>query len=1049
MEFPLMIFNQDRKIRPFSLSPSFVNPYKTLQPKWGGLGYFTYKRSYARALPEGGTEEWWQTVQRVVEGCFNIQKIHCRQMGLPWNDQKAQASAQEMYRRIWDFKFTPPGRGLWVMGTDLVYDRGSAALQNCAFTSTESIGDDFAGPFVFLMDMSMLGVGVGGDTKGAGKVRLGSPKTTLEPHVVQDSREGWVELVKIILNSFVGKGQYPLVIDYSNVRGRGQPIKTFGGIASGAKPLQGLVESLTKLLLPSGVQVAFEVQAEADQSKWYSSQASISGSGESYRISSSQIVDIFNFIGKAVVSGGVRRSAEIMFGDPDDTEFTTLKQDEAALADRRWACVTGDTMVDTTAGTFPIQDLVGRTDLQVLLNGEVHAVEGVKKTGTEAVYLIETFGGPSLKATHNHLLMTTRNWVPVSDLQVGDRVLVSDNRLAPIQPNWDLESYKHGYLLGALIGDGTYTSTSTTGTDIARIMTYVGDSGEVSLREYIQSIFSFDTRADFKGFSGPHGKGTAAYHFISAKGFTQMASEWGVVRGHKTITQKIESAPRDLIAGVISGLFDADGSLTGDGRWSIDSVDEKMLERLQRMLLRLGIMSRRYRVRESRTTFFGVHSRNCRPVYRLTLAGYRASERLVSLCGIHHAKKLDTWKHFPAPSRSGIQASKPEFTFKVTSVTPAGTEDVFDACVPTAQAFPANGLYVHNSNNSLFGYVGMDYTEAAKSMMVNGEPGLFWLENARRFGRMNGIEDKRDWRALGCNPCGEQTLEDRELCCLVEAYPAHHDSYEDFEKTLKMAYLYAKTVTLVPTHDPRANAVMMRNRRIGSSMSGIIQAMVKLGRRQFLNWCDRGYAYVQHLDRVYSDWLGIPLSIKTTSVKPSGTVSLLCGATPGIHYPHSEYYIRRVRVANTSSLVEVAKKAGYPIEPDSYADDTTVVSFPIHEPLFLKGKTDVTIWEQFANVADLQRHWTDNQVSATISFKPEEAKDIKACLEVYETQLKSVSLLPLSEHGYVQAPYETITKEQYEEMISKVIPMEMVTAQSHDTDELFCTNDSCTIPKRN
>jgi len=305
-----MIFQQeadDRKVRVFSLSSSFLEQFKGRQPKWGPVGFLTYKRTYSRDLPDGGTEEFWQTCQRVVEGCFNIQKIHCRQMGLPWVEQKAQGSAQDMFERMWDFKFSPPGRGLWIMGTDLVYQRGSASLQNCAFVSSENIGEDFAAPFCFLMDMSMLGVGVGGDTKGVGKAKLVAPRTTLEPHVVEDSREGWVELIRTVLNSFVGKGHYPLVIDYSQVRGRGTPIKTFGGIASGPKPLAGLVENLTKILLPTGMKAHHKTETIDDWATIQTATITLEGEGDSRRISSAQIVDIFNFIGKAVVAGGVRR----------------------------------------------------------------------------------------------------------------------------------------------------------------------------------------------------------------------------------------------------------------------------------------------------------------------------------------------------------------------------------------------------------------------------------------------------------------------------------------------------------------------------------------------------------------------------------------------------------------------------------------------------------------------------------------------------------------------------------------------------------------------
>ena len=221
-----MIFetrSDERKVRYFSLSQTFLQEYEGKEPNWGPLGYFTYKRTYARPLENGETEEFWQTCKRVVEGVYNVQKIHCRSLRLPWNEPKAQKSAQEMFDRMWNFKWLPPGRGLWTMGTDMVLDKGSACLNNCAFVSTEEIDVDFASPFCFLMDMSMLGVGVGGDCRGKEKVRIQVPRYTDKPFVVEDSREGWVELVRTILNSFVGKGYYPSNIDYSCVRKQEAP----------------------------------------------------------------------------------------------------------------------------------------------------------------------------------------------------------------------------------------------------------------------------------------------------------------------------------------------------------------------------------------------------------------------------------------------------------------------------------------------------------------------------------------------------------------------------------------------------------------------------------------------------------------------------------------------------------------------------------------------------------------------------------------------------------------------------------------------------------
>ena len=97
----------------------------------------------------------------------------------------------------------------------------------------------------------------------------------------------------------------------------------------------------------------------------------------------------------------------------------------------------------------------------------------------------------------------------------------------------------------------------------------------------------------------------------------------------------------------------------------------------------------------------------------------------------------------------------------------------------------------------------------AERLRVNGEPGLAWLENMQKFGRMEDGPNWKDRRVKGGNPCLEQSLESYELCCLVETFPARHKSLEEYLRTLKFAYLYAKTVTLRMTHWPETNRVML------------------------------------------------------------------------------------------------------------------------------------------------------------------------------------------------------------------------------------------------
>ena len=237
---------------------------------------------------------------------------------------------------------------------------------------------------------------------------------------------------------------------------------------------------------------------------------------------------------------------------------------------------------------------------------------------------------------------------------------------------------------------------------------------------------------------------------------------------------------------------------------------------------------------------------------------------------------------------------------------------------------------------------------------------------------------------------------------------------------------------------------MLRNRRIGCSMSGIVQAFKKFTRREVLKGCDVGYDKLQEWDKTYSDWLCIPRSMKTTSVKPSGTVSLLAGVTPGIHYPISEYYIRNIRFQTGNPTLEKLRKGGYKCERDKYSLNTWVVSFPVKEEYFDRGIEDVTMWEQLGNAADMQKHWADNQVSATISFDANEAKDIGHALEVFESKLKGVSFLPKKDHGYEQAPYIPITKEEYEiekERLSEIKLKEDV----HDQVDKFCDGAACEI----
>ena len=173
------------------------------------------------------------------------------------------------------------------MGTPVIHKKNlSAALNNCAFVSTEELSANPIRPFEFLMDASMLGVGVGFDTKGHDLVQVMCPKEEKIVYRIEDSREGWVNSVSLLLKAYFGvngERQNDVEFDYSAIRPEGEPLKTFGGVSSGPRPLRELHESIRKVL----------------------------DNRVGKTLDSTSIVDLFDLIGKCVVSGNVRRSAEI------------------------------------------------------------------------------------------------------------------------------------------------------------------------------------------------------------------------------------------------------------------------------------------------------------------------------------------------------------------------------------------------------------------------------------------------------------------------------------------------------------------------------------------------------------------------------------------------------------------------------------------------------------------------------------------------------------------------------------------------------------------
>ena len=355
------------------------------------------------------------------------------------------------------------------------------------------------------------------------------------------------------------------------------------------------------------------------------------------------------------------------------------------------------------------------------------------------------------------------------------------------------------------------------------------------------------------------------------------------------------------------------------------------------------------------------------------------------------------------------------------------------------------------SNNSISAEVGTHYEDYVDLIADNGEPGFIWLDVARNYGRLADPADGKDYRVMGFNPCAEQPLESYELCTLVEVHLNRHTDKEDFMRTLKFAYLYGKTVTLLPTHWQITNGIMQRNRRIGTSLTGIASFTDINGMPTTREWMDEGYKKIRHYDKQYSEWLCVRESIRVTTVKPSGSVSLLSGASPGVHWSvGGEYFLRAIRFGNTDPMLHLFKAAGYKIEDDLVSANTSVVYFPVSSG-HPRSEKDVSLFEKIGLAATTQKYWSDNGVSVTLSFDKEtETKHIAPALHMYEGQLKAVSFLPMGNHTYPQQPYTQITKEEYDVYVGKVahINFDAIYDGIENLDsvgEMYCTTDYCEI----
>lgn len=327
-----------------------------------------------------------------------------------------------------------------------------------------------------------------------------------------------------------------------------------------------------------------------------------------------------------------------------------------------------------------------------------------------------------------------------------------------------------------------------------------------------------------------------------------------------------------------------------------------------------------------------------------------------------------------------------------------------------------------------------------------GEPyGLINLKLSRKIGRL-GETEYPDPDVQGYNPCAEQSLADGETCCLAEIYLPNITSKEEMLDVAKLLYRVNKHSLALPFHLKITEEIVHKNMRMGIGVTGFLQAT-----EEQKSWLKDVYKDLREFDKQYSKEHGFPTSIKLTTVKPSGTLSLLPGVTPGCHPAYARYMIRRIRISANHPLVQTCRDHGYPVEFQQNFDgsedhSTVVVSFPFRHPDHAVLAKDMTAIQQLETVKWLQENWSDNSVSCTVYYRKEELPEIRKYLKKnYKNNHKSLSFLLHNEHGFKQAPLEEITKEQYDELVAKTRLITSIDSLDIGLDDSECASGACPI----
>lgn len=702
-------------------------------------------------------------------------------------------------------------------------------------------------------------------------------------------------------------------------------------------------------------------------------------------------------------------------------------------------CITKDSWVMTASGLKQVVDLIDNTWTErdgyyrkYVVDGKVHAGSPFFKTGEMPVFELQTEEGNSLKLTANHKVLieqgrnprlpnggpVSRIWVEAKDLVAGDKIVLHNQReftKAKIERNKD---ELDGYVLGLLIGDGTYIRE-----DIVRISLW--DAKQECKHKVYEWLEEEGVEGEFLELQ------EGRLLTLNSTAVAGLAKYYGLSKGNKTVTEKLMRSSKSTLKGLIAGLFDMDGSVQGSPSKGASvrlwSIDKQMLHNVQIILLALGINSDIY--------FRGEGGQRMLPDGKGGYASYTCQDNWELMLSKDNITRFSEMFDLINPDRTeklkdiveGYGSRGPysdRFTSVFKALVHAGTEDVYDCIVPGVNAFSANGMYVHN--------------------------------------------------------CGEITINMLgAFCVIADVVPYHAES---IVKAIEAFKVVVRSLMRVNLMDSIYNVEVKRTNRIGVSLTGLFEFAWRFFQFGFKDLVDEQYSlafwktlslFKREIDAEcirYAEYLGVEVPHTNTTLKPAGTTSKLFGLTEGAHLPSKREYLRWVQFRSDDPLIAEYSAAGYPVRELKTYKGSTIVGFPTRLEICSLGMgekliiaSEATPEEQYQWLTLLEKYWingvdedgndltsnTGNQVSYTLKYDRNKVSydEFRSTLLNGQSKVRCCSVLPDTDDGenvYEYLPEESLDKASYE-LILNAINQAAQLDEDISKEHIDCSSGSCPV----